>query len=278
MREKQRVLEFGIEENNAFATFKYSHRTSPGKTSVITVMSQTVLRRRTYNMVTLMLTEQGSNMDMALNINGMRDDQVSVGSSVFQPDTMLTVGSVEKKPSYSIKDVVLVTQKIQGVALYRQLHQQFNAQYNETKNKPAVEYYSSSDYLVSLVEKAKLPPPHQKQPKKHSRSPNKEQPKQPYSIHKPIQIKGRLIPANLIASCDLLATEPKKPDLKTPPPAEEEVEVQEQQEWSRTRAVSNLIDFFKDKYQLKSAFRPIIQLYSFFSSGLQFISPPFHDE
>ena len=67
--------------------------------NVLTVTSQLAIRLDRFAHIALTLNEFGSNMDMGLCLNGVRDDQVSVSRSVLLPEAVLIFGcqSVEEQ-------------------------------------------------------------------------------------------------------------------------------------------------------------------------------------
>jgi hypothetical protein len=162
---KAKIVEFGVNMTNGclYATY---FPTSLKKSPPLTVTTQLSLKFNQFAFASLILNDSDGNMDLGLCLNGIRDDQVSVQSTALFPEAVLTIGTlIDEKTNksvsslYSIKDAVLITQKLNNVNIFNEVYKQFNPHYNVSKKKGKVvgvvkdqlPYSSTGDFIATLL-------------------------------------------------------------------------------------------------------------------------------
>lgn len=78
------------------------------------------------------MTESGVFMDMGLSLNGIRDDQVSISSTLLFPEAELVFGRFSNHET-QLKDALVITQNITTTNVFKEVYNHFNKRYNNIK-------------------------------------------------------------------------------------------------------------------------------------------------
>ncbi|CAD8213409.1 unnamed protein product [Paramecium octaurelia] len=267
--ENKKLLEMGVylDSKQVYSTFiPNNHPKNTKQQNPLTVTSQLSIKLGEFQLLALILNESGQYMDMGLCLNGVRDDQVSISTSLIFPEAQLSFGKYTTH-HLVLKDCLVITENLQRINIFKEVYQTFYQKYNGVKKmsrrygqkKENISYLSAGDLIFFLIQQHEQSPP-----KSGSRS------KSPPPTQAVI-INNRTIPAGLVSQFELANTQTKTEETKPE-------EIQEQPQWSRKYSVDKLKKFLYTNFNYKRLLSPFTENYDYISLGLQLLQPPRNDE
>ncbi|CAD8121377.1 unnamed protein product [Paramecium sonneborni] len=267
--ENKKLLEMGVylDTKQVYSTFiPNNHPKNTKQQNPLTVTSQLPIKLGEFQLLALILNESGQYMDMGLCLNGVRDDQVSISTSLIFPEAQLSFGKYTTH-HLVLKDCLVITENLQRMNIFKEVYQTFYQKYNGVKKmsrrygqkKENISYLSAGDLIFFLIQQHEQSPP-----KSGSRS------KSPPPTQAVI-INNRTIPAGLVNQYELANTQTKTEETKPE-------EIQEQPQWSRKYSVEKLKKFLYTNFNYKRLLSPFTENYDYISLGLQLLQPPRNDE
>ncbi|CAD8157775.1 unnamed protein product [Paramecium octaurelia] len=267
--ENKKLLEMGVylDSKQVYSTFiPNNHPKNTKQQNPLTVTSQLPIKLGEFQMLALILNESGQYMDMGLCLNGVRDDQVSISTSLIFPEAQLSFGQYTTH-HLVLKDCLVITENLYRINIFKEVYQTFYYKYNGIKKlsrrygqkKEDASYLSAGDLIFYLIQQYEQSPP-----KSGSRSKSPPQ-------NSVVIINNRTIPAALASQFEL-ANDQKKTEETN------HEEIQEPPQWSRKYCVDKLKKFLQTNLFYKKLLSPFIDNYDYISFGLQLLQPLRNDE
>ncbi|KAM3131178.1 hypothetical protein pb186bvf_016758 [Paramecium bursaria] len=258
----KKLLEMGVylDTKQIYATYiPNNHPQNKKASNPITVSSQLAIQFDKYQLLALVMTESGVFMDMGLSLNGIRDDQVSISSTLLFPEAELVFGRFSNHET-QLKDALVITQNITTTNVFKEVFNHFNKRYNNIKQdkhaKREIQYSSAGDLIFYILQQNET---NNLKSKSKSKSPMQQE---------AIVVNDRIVPAGLLGQYDL-GQDKNEEDVKPEP---------EPIPWSRKIAVEKLKKFLYSNFQYKTLLKPFVDRFDYISQGLQYLQPARMDE
>ncbi|CAK82754.1 unnamed protein product (macronuclear) [Paramecium tetraurelia] len=267
--ENKKLLEMGVylDSKQVYSTFiPNNHPKNTKQQNPLTVTSQLPIKLGEFQFLALILNESGQYMDMGLCLNGVRDDQVSISTSLIFPEAQLSFGQYTTH-HLVLKDCLVITENLQRINIFKEVFQTFYCKYNGIKKmsrrqgqkKDNISYLSAGDLIFFLIQQYEQSPQ-----KSGSRSKSPPQ-------NQAVTINNRTIPAALVIQYEQAIDQKKTQETN-------HEEIQEPPQWSRRYSVDKLKKFLQTNLSYKQLLSPFIELYEYISLGLQLLQPQRNDE